>query len=55
MKKLFKKFVILALISTMIGYNATKDKSYDTTYTEPTESLELVQDVETKEEIPLHF
>lgn len=37
MKKLFKKFVILALISAMIGYNAAKDKTAETTYTEPTE------------------
>ena len=55
MKKLFKKFVILALISTMIGYNATKDKSSETTYTEPTESVESVQDVENIEEVPLSF
>lgn len=55
MKKLFKKFVILALISTMIGYNATKDKASETTYTEPTENIESVQDVETIEEVPLSF
>ena len=55
MKKLFKKFVILALISTMIGYNATKDKASEATYTEPTESIESVQDVEPAEEIPLSF
>ena len=52
MKKLFKKFVILALISTMIGYNAAKDKVSETTYTEPTESIESVQDVD---QIPLSF
>lgn len=55
MKKLFKKFVILALISTMIGYNATKDKASETTYTEPTENIESVQDVETIEEVSLSF
>lgn len=55
MKKLFKKFVILALISTMIGYNATKDKTADTTYTESTESIELVQDAEDKDEVLLSF
>jgi len=55
MKKLFKKFVILALISTMIGYNAAKDKASETTHTEPTESIESVQDVETIEEVPLSF
>lgn len=54
MKKLFKKFVILALISTMIGYNATKDKASENTYTEPTETIESVQDVE-QEELPLSF
>ena len=54
MKKLFKKFVILALISTMIGYNATKDNATETTPTEPTESIESVQDVE-QEEAPLSF
>lgn len=51
MKKLFKKFVILALISTMIGYNATKDKASENTYAEPIESIESVQDVEQVEEI----
>ena len=55
MKKLFKKFVILGLISTMIGYNATKDNAAETTYAEPIESIKLVQDVETKEKIPLSF
>jgi len=55
MKKLFKKFVILALISAMIGYNAAKDKASKTTYTEPTESVESVQDVEIIEEVPLSF
>lgn len=55
MKKLFKKFVILALISTMIGYNATKDKTAETTYTEPIEEIETVQGVEIKEKIPLSF
>ena len=55
MKKLFKKFVILALISTMIGYNATKDKASETTYAEPTESIETVQDAEVKDEVPLSF
>ena len=55
MKKLFKKFVILALISTMIGYNAAKDRTAETTYTEPTESIESVQDVEIIEEVPLPF
>ena len=55
MKKLLKKFVILALISTMIGYNATKDKTAETTYTEPIEEIETVQDVEIKEKIPLSF
>ena len=55
MKKLFKKFVILALISTMIGYNAAKDKAYENIYTEPTESVESVQDVEIIEEVPLSF
>ena len=55
MKKLFKKFVILALISTMIGYNATTDKATESTYTEPTESVESVQDVEIIEEVPLSF
>ena len=55
MKKLFKKFVILALISTMIGYNAAKDKVSENTYAEPTECIESVQDIETKEEIPLSF
>jgi hypothetical protein len=55
MKKLFKKFVILALISTMIGYNATKDKVSENTYTEPIENIESVQDVETIEEVPLSF
>lgn len=55
MKKLFKKFVILALVSVMIGYNATKDKATETTYTEPTESVESVQDVEIIEEVPLSF
>ena len=55
MKKLFKKFVILALISTMIGYNATKDKASETTYAEPTESIETVQDAEVKDEVPLFF
>ena len=54
MKKLFKKFVILALISTMIGYNATKDNATETTHTEPTESIESVQDVE-QEEANLSF
>jgi len=54
MKKLFKKFVILALISTMIGYNATKDNATETTHTEPTESIESVQDVE-QEEAHLSF
>ncbi len=54
MKKLFKKFVILALISTMIGYNATKDNATETTHTEPTESIESVQDVE-QEEARLSF
>ena len=55
MKKLFKKFVILALISTMIGYNAAKDKSSETTYIEPTETIESVQGVEIIEEVPLSF
>ena len=55
MKKLFKKFVILALISTMIGYNAKKDKVSENTYTEPTESIKSVQDAETIEEVPLSF
>lgn len=55
MKKLFKKFVILALISTMIGYNATKDKASEATYTEPTESIESVQDAEVKDEVLLSF
>ena len=55
MKKLLKKFAILALISTMIGYNAAKDKAYENTYTEPTESVESVQDVEIIEEVPLSF
>ena len=55
MKKLFKKFVILALISTMIGYNATKDKASENTYTKSTESIESVQDAETIEEVPLSF
>lgn len=55
MKKLFKKFVILALISTLIGYNATKDKHTDTTYSEPTESVGTVNDVESVDEIPLSF
>lgn len=55
MKKLFKKFVILALISTMIGYNAAKDKASETTYTEPTESIESVQDVESEKETTLSF
>ena len=55
MKKLLKKFVILALISTMIGYNATKDKATETTYTEPIDEIEIVQDVETIEEVPLSF
>ena len=55
MKKLFKKFVILALISTMIGYNAAKDKASENTYAEPTGSIESVQDVETIEEVPLSF
>ena len=55
MKKLFKKFVILALISTMIGYNATKDKATETTYSEPIEEIETVQDAEVKDEVPLSF
>ena len=55
MKKLFKKFVILALISAMIGYNAAKDKASKTTYTEPTESVESVQDVESEKETTLSF
>ncbi len=55
MKKLFKKFVILALISTMIGYNAAKDKVFEVTYTEPTESVESVQEIETIEDVPLSF
>ena len=55
MKKLFKKFVILALISTMIGYNATKYKASENTYTKSTESIESVQDAETIEEVPLSF
>ena len=55
MKKLFKKFVILALISTMIGYNAAKDKASENTYTKSTESIESVQDAETIEEVPLSF
>lgn len=54
MKKLFKKFVILALISTMIGYNAAKDKTSENTYTKSTESIESVQDVE-QEEAHLSF
>lgn len=55
MKKLLKKFIILALISTMIGYNAAKDKAYENTYAEPTESVESVQDVEIIEEVHLSF
>ncbi|MBQ6849577.1 MAG: hypothetical protein IJN77_00885 [Oscillospiraceae bacterium] len=55
MKKLFKKFVIMALISTMIGYNAAKDNASENTYTKSTESIELVQDAETIEEVPLSF
>ena len=55
MKKLFKKFVILALISTMIGYNATKGTASETTYAEPIESIESVQEIETIEEVPLSF
>ncbi|MBR6609157.1 MAG: hypothetical protein IKK99_02955 [Oscillospiraceae bacterium] len=55
MKKLFKKFIILALISTMIGYNAAKDKASENTYTKSTESIESVQDAETIEEVPLSF
>lgn len=55
MKKLFKKFVILALISTMIGYNATKDKVSENTCTEPTENIASVQDAEVKDEVPLSF
>lgn len=55
MKKLFKKFVILALISTLIGYNATKDKPSDTTYTEPKETMETVIEVESVEETPSSF
>lgn len=55
MKKLFKKFVILALISTMIGYNAAKDKASENTYAEPIESIESVQEVETIEEVLLSF
>ena len=55
MKKLFKKFAILALISTMIGYNATKDKATETTYSEPIEEIETVQDAEVKDEVPLSF
>ena len=39
----------------MIGYNATKDKASENTYTEPTESIESVQDAETIEEVPLSF
>ena len=54
MKKLLKKFIILAIISTLIGYNATKDKASETTYTEPTEIIESVQDVE-QEEAHLSF
>lgn len=55
MKKLLKKFVILALISTIIGYNAAKDTASETTYAEPIESIESVQDIETIEEVPLSF
>lgn len=55
MKKLFKKFVILALISAMIGYNAAKDKASETTYTEPIERIETVQDAEVKDEVLLSF
>ena len=55
MKKLLKKFIILALISTMIGYNAAKDKTFEITYTEPTESIESVQDVESEKETTLSF
>ncbi len=55
MKKLFKKFVILALISTMIGYNAAKDKASENTYAEPIESIETVQEAEVKDEVPLSF
>ena len=55
MKKLLKKSVILALISTFIGYNATKDKSSDTAYTEPKEDIETVIEVESVEETPSSF
>ena len=55
MKKLLKKFAILALISTMIGYNATKDKATETTYSEPIEEIETVQDAEVKGEVLLSF
>ena len=55
MKKLFKKFVILALISTLIGYNATKDKTSDTTYTEPKETIQTISKVESMEEPPSSF
>ena len=55
MKKLLKKFAILALISTMIGYNATKDKATETTYSEPIEEIKTVQDAEVKDEVPLSF
>ena len=52
MKKLLKQFIILALISTLIGYNATKDKSSDTTYTEPKET---VSEEECEKETPSSF
>ena len=55
MKKLFKKFVILALISTMIGYNAAKDKASENICTEPIERIETVQDAEVKDEVLLSF
>ena len=56
MKKLIKKFVILAVISALLGYKATKDvqQKAKAEYIEPTPTIEAEETVES-ETVDLFF
>ena len=56
MKKLIKKFVILAVISALLGYKATKDvqQKAKAEYIEPTPTIETEETVES-ETVDLFF